>query len=84
MSNTFVSKNQAAIGTKSSKSQETPQSWAFANRKIFPFFIHAIIQKYFIKNNDGNISGKYKKKQVRLFWWGYMNNDNENEVENEI
>ena len=25
-----------------------------------------------------------KKKQVRLFWWGYMNNDNENEGENEI
>ena len=25
-----------------------------------------------------------KKKQVRLFWWGYMNNDNENEAENEI
>ena len=25
-----------------------------------------------------------KKKQMRLFWWGYMNNDNENEAENEI
>ena len=26
---------------------------------------------------------KNVQKQVRLFWWGYINNDNESEAENE-
>ena len=42
--------------------------WGF--RKLFAFLIHVIIQERY-------------KKQLRLFKWSYMINNNENEAENE-
>ena len=55
-----------------------------------------LIEKYYLSSSTLSSNGillkimmaifleNVKKKQVRLFWWGYMNNDNENEAENEI
>ena len=72
----FYKQRQAEIDKKSSKAKQHTEA------EVLLFQNYSLFSSTLSPKTNRRYCRKYTKKQVRLFKWGYMINDFENEAEN--